>query len=184
MTGSACLVACVAAKRPTASAPADLYTSPWFANARRFAEAGWPDAWSILSAEHGLVHPSTVTQPYDTTLSMAPRDQRRVWARRVKDQLAAAAPTLHQATALAGLAYREALLPLLAERGVNTVVPMAGLGIGQQLRWLDAHGPHAQWRLLFKWFRSEAASHQDRWRSIASFDPGFADKLTPCQFEH
>lgn len=41
------------------------------------------------------------------------------------------------ATILAGDRYREFLTPMLQARGVQVDVPMQGLRIGEQLRWLD-----------------------------------------------
>ena len=41
------------------------------------------------------------------------------------------------ATILAGDRYREFLTPLLLARGMQVDVPMQGLRIGEQLRWLD-----------------------------------------------
>ncbi|MCE2939855.1 MAG: DUF6884 domain-containing protein [Armatimonadota bacterium] len=43
------------------------------------------------------------------------------------------------ATILAGDRYREFLAPMLQARGVQVDVPMQGLRIGEQLRWLDRH---------------------------------------------
>ena len=40
-------------------------------------------------------------------------------------------------TILAGDRYREFLTPMLQARGVQVDVPMQGLRIGEQLRWLD-----------------------------------------------
>ena len=129
------LVSCVAGKRARRAAARDLYTSDWFVKARHYVEAtGRP--WYILSAEHGLVHPDTPLEPYETTLNTMPVAQRRAWAERVDAQLAEAVPTLAYATFLAGQRYREILETLLNARGVETAVPMAGLRIGEQLAWL------------------------------------------------
>lgn len=43
------------------------------------------------------------------------------------------------ATILAGDRYREFLTPMLQARGMRVDVPMQGLRIGEQLRWLDRH---------------------------------------------
>ncbi len=41
------------------------------------------------------------------------------------------------ATILAGDRYRDFLTPMLQAQGVQVDVPMQGLRIGEQLRWLD-----------------------------------------------
>lgn len=55
----------------------------------------------------------------------------------MKIYVAAELPDLKHATILAGDRYREFLTPMLQARGVQVDVPMQGLRIGEQLRWLD-----------------------------------------------
>lgn len=129
------LVSCVSGKRRHRCAARDLYISDWFIKARRFVEStGRP--WFILSAEHGLVHPDTPLDPYETTLNTMPAAQRRNWANRVDEKLRRTLPDMRHATLLAGQRYREHLGPLLTARGIATAVPMVGLRIGEQLAWL------------------------------------------------
>jgi len=40
---------------------------------------------------------------------------------------------------LAGERYRELLVPLLREAGLEIHIPMEGLRIGEQLAWLSGH---------------------------------------------
>ena len=40
---------------------------------------------------------------------------------------------------LAGVQYREHLVPELKRQGIKVTVPMKGLGIGEQLHWLNQH---------------------------------------------
>lgn len=131
-------VSCVGKKRARACPAKDIYESAWFLKARVFAErTGHP--WYILSAEHGLLHPDTVIAPYERTLNTMGVRDRRAWAERVAAQIAAEIPDLKHATILAGDRYREFLTPMLNARGVQVDVPMQGLRIGEQLRWLDRH---------------------------------------------
>ncbi len=62
------LVSCVSKKRSSRAPAKDLYLSDWFIKARNFVEAnGGP--WFILSAEHGLVAPDDLLEPYEKTLN-------------------------------------------------------------------------------------------------------------------
>ncbi|MFD1601008.1 DUF6884 domain-containing protein [Halobellus rarus] len=61
------LVGCGAAKRDEPTRAADLYTSTYFAKKREYAET-IGDAWLILSAEHGLIAPERVIDPYETSI--------------------------------------------------------------------------------------------------------------------
>jgi hypothetical protein len=128
------LVACVGKKHDVAAPAGDLYQSDWFRKARRYAEQRV--SWFILSAQHGLLAPETVIEPYNLTLNTMPSDERRAWAGRVFAQIQTSIPP-GKLVVLAGRHYREYLLPLLQTAGYTVEVPMAGLGIGQQLQWLD-----------------------------------------------
>jgi hypothetical protein len=121
------------------SAPAqDLYTSPLFRKERSYAEAaGAP--WFVLSAEHGLVAPTTVLRPYDLRLSDTPRDYRRTWGTRVVEQLT---ETVGPLTGMvievhAGSAYIDAIRDRLLAEGAEIVEPLHGLTLGERLAWYD-----------------------------------------------
>ena len=132
-----CLVSCVKRKRSQPAPARELYDSPWFGKARDYAESlGCP--WFILSARYGLVRPGDTIVPYEQTLNTMPIAERRGWAARVNAQLREAAPAASHAVVLAGECYREFLADHLTTRGIRVEVPMAGLGIGQQLAWLAA----------------------------------------------
>lgn len=134
------LVSCVSQKQDHACEARDLYVSDLFRKARRYAEAS-QCPWFILSAEHGLVPPGQVIAPYERTLNTMGVADRRAWSERVAAQLAEAVPDLSQVVFLAGKRYREFLARHLADRGVKVSVPMEGLRIGEQLRWLEQHLP-------------------------------------------
>jgi hypothetical protein len=80
-----------------------------------------------------------VIAPYERTLNTMPVAERRAWAERVAQQLAEAAPDLARVVFLAGGRYREFLARHLTDRGVAVSMPMEGLRIGEQLRWLGQH---------------------------------------------
>jgi hypothetical protein len=115
---------------------ADLYTSDLFRKRRAYAEAtGKP--WLILSALHGIVEPLEPIPPYDCTLSDLKCHQLAglKWAiNRKLQRLSIARNSLVEIHAgadyvalLKGDSYRQIILPLRFR------VPLAGLGIGQQL---------------------------------------------------
>jgi hypothetical protein len=128
------LVACSAGKLDHAAPARDLYTSQLFRKAAAYADATC-DRWYILSAKHGLLAPEDVVEPYDERLPRNPRsaDVRR-WAIGVRAALDYVLADVPGATlvVLAGEAYR---VPL-AGAPWPLEVPMAGLGIGQQLGYL------------------------------------------------
>ena len=133
------LVSCVGKKGNCPVPAKDLYRSTWFKLARAWVErAAAP--WFILSAKHGLVHPDTVIAPYDERLDTMPIVARRGWAKRVNSQLAETLPDVGEVVIFAGQRYREYIERQLRARYTSISVPMEGLRIGEQLRWLK-NGP-------------------------------------------
>jgi hypothetical protein len=131
------LFSCVSVKR-TGPAPAkDLYISEWFRRARALVESTGC-GWFILSARFGLVSPEDIIAPYEQTLNRMRVDDRRAWADSVRQQLGKALPAGTHCVVLAGHRYREFLMQDLREQ-YSVEVPMAGLRIGEQLRWLGGH---------------------------------------------
>lgn len=129
------LVSCVKQKRDSAAPARDLYLSPLFRGLRHYAETH-ADTWYILSAEHGVLHPAQVIEPYERTLNTMRKRERVSWAERVQHQLLELIPVDSEVILLAGLRYREEIEPFLRERGFRVFVPFAGLRIGEQLQRL------------------------------------------------
>lgn len=137
-TRRAILVSCAATKLDRPAPAADLYTSPLFRKARSYAEAsGHP--WFVLSARHGLVEPTTVLEPYDTNLTDLKPDERTFWADQVTRAL------YHRGFGgwgvfeiHAGDTYARPLRHALGPIALDILEPLAGLGIGQRLRWYAA----------------------------------------------
>ena len=131
------LVGCVKSKVGHAAPAKDLYDSPLWQKRRRYAESSGM-LWTILSAEHGLVDPDTILEPYDRYLGDEPAEYRRNWSARTAQQILERLET-HGMKAVevhAGRAYLEnGLRQRLEEPGVRVVTPLEGLGIGQQLGW-------------------------------------------------
>lgn len=133
------LVSCAKTKRKSAAAAQDLYISPLFRGMRRYAEQN-ADSWFILSAEYGVLRPDHVVAPYERSLKTMSKPERLAWAERVRRQLLELLPTGAVVVVLAGDRYREGVVPFLKERGFTVRVPMDGLKLGPQLRWLKEQG--------------------------------------------
>ena len=127
------LIACASQKGARPAKAADLYQSSLFRKSMAYARSLRPDAIYILSAKHGLLGVDDEIAPYNMTLNKMSRAATREWALRVLDQLRQVADLqTDHFTFLAGEPYRRDLLPHTADY----TVPMAGLGIGEQLHFL------------------------------------------------
>jgi len=135
------LVGCVAEKRPVPSPAKDLYISPLWKKRRAYAEStGMP--WAILSAEHGLVLPDQVIEPYDRSLRDETLAYRREWSQRTARAVVDLCRRLGVFTVEvhAGAAYLEhGLIGGLNAAGLRVLWPVRGLRIGEQLAWYDEH---------------------------------------------
>jgi len=129
------LVACVKTKRNSRAQAKDLYISALFTKARAYVESKH-GRWRILSAKHGLLDPDKVIGPYELTLNKMGVADRRKWAADVLEALLRVEPQPKQIIMLAGMKYREYLVPELQKRSIDIVVPMEGLAFGEQLSWL------------------------------------------------
>jgi Zn finger protein HypA/HybF involved in hydrogenase expression len=114
-----------------------LYESAYFDKKHQYAEQPGVDAWFILSAEYGLVHPDERIEPYDTHIDDVDADD---WSAFVQSQM----PDLSGATieVVAGEAYFQALdiaLDIAAGTSGSIERPVEGLGIGEQMAWLKEH---------------------------------------------
>lgn len=97
---------------------------------------GTGEPWFILSAEHGLLSPKTTIGPYNKTLNTMSTAERKAWAKRVQQQMDDVLPEADEIIILAGSRYRENLIEYLRLRSPKITVPMEGLTIGRQLKWL------------------------------------------------
>lgn len=143
------LVACAKSKRPYTIQARKLYSlSTLFRAASAWAEAH-ADLWLILSARHGLVVPGQVLEPYEQSLHELTEQGRREWSWRVFAQLRTGLELGQQPAAywdvpvrtalvlLAGRTYIRYLVPDLEAAGYQVITPLAGLGYGQQVHWLQ-----------------------------------------------
>ena len=134
--GGIYLVACVNKKHLVPMKARDLYTSPLFAKSVEFAESQ-ADQWFILSAKHGLLDPDRVIEPYDHSLRSMGAAERRIWAQGVARSLLPRLNRSDRVVMFAGKLYRENLVSPIREHGCNLEIPMEGLRIGEQLKWLN-----------------------------------------------
>jgi hypothetical protein len=129
------LVSCVKQKRPVPAPARDLYDSALFRGMRRFAERN-TDRWFILSAQYGLVAPGIVIARYDRTLNRMSARERKEWAGGVLAALDQEISDGDTVVMLAGVRYREHIIPALEARRISVEVPLKHLGLGRQLQWL------------------------------------------------
>ena len=140
-TGTVYWVSCVSKKQTKPTAAKDLYISDLFSKARSYVEnKGAP--WFILSAKYGLVPSNEIINPYDLTLNKMGVADRRRWANQVLEQFDAQESKPRRIVMLAGARYREFIEPSLKSMGIEVVVPMEGLRIGEQLSWLGHQVQH------------------------------------------
>ena len=110
----------------------DLYQGDLFKKARAVAEkSGKP--WLIMSAEHGLLNPEQMVQPYDKNLMDMKPEERKLWAERNASALEDFIdPNETKVIILGGKTYRDAMVPELDKIQANVETPLIGKGIGQQ----------------------------------------------------
>jgi len=147
--GGLTLIGCGKDKQGIAAPARDLYSGTWFKKVRRFAEkreATYDDPWFILSAKHGLTEPGDVIEPYDLTLNKMSSAERKAWALRVWTQLQDRGFADRKwMTILAGARYTDALVPILRDGGVIVELPLQGMSIGKQLKWLNSKTGSGEW---------------------------------------
>lgn len=133
--GTVYLVSCVSKKKAGPLPAMELYASDWFKKAREYVERS-RRPWYILSAEHGLLNPYMVISAYNKTLKRMSVGERRAWAERVWEKLKHIVAHADRIVMLAGQDYRRFLEDRIRATGVEVIVPMDGLRIGEQLQWL------------------------------------------------
>lgn len=130
------LIGCSKSKLDYPAPAQDLYTSALFAKRKAYATAtGKP--WFILSAQHGLLKPTTQIAPYDLNLGDTPQSFRSSWGTRVAESLRAAHGSLDNVVVEihAGSTYTNAVRKPLHSLGARVEEPMRGLRQGEQSAW-------------------------------------------------
>lgn len=127
------LISCVSKKLNTRSKAQDLYISPLFKKNLQYAKSLNPDKIFILSAKYGLLRLNEEIRPYDKTLNKMCSNEIKEWANLVLNQLRKLTDLENdEFIFLAGDRYRKYLIPYLQ----NYKIPLKGLGIGKQLKFL------------------------------------------------
>lgn len=127
------LISCVSKKLSHNAKAQDLYISTLFAKNLKYANSLNPDKIFILSAKYGLLGLGEEVEPYDKTLNNMSPLQIKEWADLVLNQLQKVSDlNKDEFIFLAGNNYRKFLLPKIK----NYQIPLLGLGIGKQLKWL------------------------------------------------
>lgn len=126
------LISCCGKKREQSCKARDLYVSDLFIKSRSYAEQRG-DSWAILSALHGVVQPDDIISPYNLTLTSIGKEGRIEWDNKVLKSLSAVA---HRYDVIEVLAGRHYLGWSNVFRDCSVTFPLAGMGIGQRLKFL------------------------------------------------
>ena len=174
------LVGCVKMKRPEVTRAKDLYISALFKKGRAYAERTGA-RWFILSAQHGLVDPEEMLEPYDLQLSSTTKLYRRDWGIQVLEQLRFSVGSLAGISIEihAGAAYADAIRQGLRDAGATIAEPLRGLTLGRRLQWystdpIDSISP-------------AASQHQESTEGVSELVQHLSygrDSITPSVFLH
>lgn len=127
------LISCVSEKIDQKAQAQNLYVSDLFKKSLTYARSLQPDYIFILSAEYGLVELDREIEPYNKTLKKMPKIEIEHWAELVLSKLEKYTDiNTDEFIFLAGEIYRKYLISHIK----NYKIPMLGLGIGKQLKWL------------------------------------------------
>jgi hypothetical protein len=137
------LVQCASSKKDGRYPAQELYDSTYFEKKQAFADE-LTDEWWILSAKHGILHPDTVIEDYDTTVDDVDIDE---WLEQVQQQFddRLQEPTSGTLWVLVGNDYLETadsrgrnLRRYLNNRDLEVKYPFRQTGgIGDHQAWLD-----------------------------------------------
>ncbi len=127
------LISCVSKKLTYKSKAKDLYISPLFKFNLKYSNSLSPNKIFILSAKYGLVDLEEEIEPYNKTLNKMRKQEIKEWSEKVINQLKEQTDLQEdEFIFLAGERYRKYLIPYIK----NYKIPMQGLGIGKQLKYL------------------------------------------------
>lgn len=131
--GKIVLISCVSKKQDYNTKAREMYISPLFKKAFAYACSLNPDKVFILSAKYGLIDMDQEIEPYELTLNKMNKDEIKKWAEEVLVKLKQETNLQNdEFIFLAGEKYRKYIIPYL----IHYSVPMKGLGIGKQLKFL------------------------------------------------
>ncbi len=127
------LIACCSKKLNVRSKAKDMYISSLFKYSYKYASQLKPNYIFILSAKYGLLNPNDEIDPYNETLNNKSKKEIMLWADVVIKELSKHVNLNEDKLIfLAGNNYRQYLIDHIN----HYEVPMLGLGIGKQLKYL------------------------------------------------
>lgn len=127
------LISCASKKLENKAKAKEIYISPLFRLNMKYAKSLKPDKIFILSAKYGLLDLEQEIEPYNLALNNLKEEEIKLWAEKVLENLKKQADLdSDEFIFLAGDKYRKYLLPKIK----NYKIPLKGLGIGRQLKFL------------------------------------------------
>ncbi|TVX99402.1 DUF6884 domain-containing protein [Paenibacillus cremeus] len=136
--GKIALISCTKLKQEFPCSAREMYMkSTLFSKIALYIEQQDYSEWYILSAKYGLLFKDTSIEPYDVTLNNMNVSDRKAWALRTAQEIVDLGA--NHVDFYAGRRYREYIIPILKGKKMAVGVPLIGLGIGEQLRYLTTH---------------------------------------------
>lgn len=115
----------------------DFYKSPLFKKSLSYARMHY-DRFYFYNAKDGFLLPNQIMEPYDVSIKTFSAREKRNWAKKVITGLAQYESPENAVIYLhGGFVYRKYLQPELQKHGFEFIVPLKGMGIGEQLAWYD-----------------------------------------------
>lgn len=95
------------------------------------------DYVAVLSAKYGLLLPDEHIEPYDSSVESMTKAEQMEWTQRVSGQMRKKLPMneISQVFFHSGSTYRRLLIRLFENQGIQCLVPIQGLRLGQRLAW-------------------------------------------------
>ncbi len=145
------LVSCASKKLPYKARAEKLYSSSLFKLNLKYALSLNPDKIFILSAKYGLLNLDEEIEPYNETLNKFSDKEIKLWADKILIELRKTADLeKDEIIFLAGEKYRRYLIPQIK----NYKIPLKGLGIGKQLKFLKENTEKTKCQELHNLFNS------------------------------
>lgn len=115
----------------------EFYTSPLFVKTLEYAKKNY-DYFYFYNAPNGFLLPNQVINPKDISIKTYSAKEKREWGKKIIYALLEhESPEQTIIYLHGGKVFRKYLEPILEECGYEYVVPLEGLGIGQQLIWYE-----------------------------------------------
>ena len=131
------LMATARKKSPTPAPVPEFYISPLFRKSVQYALQTYERIY-FYNAKDGLLLPERIMEPYDVSIKTFSHSEKQRWAYQVISELKDYENPEDVIVYLhGGYVYRKFLQPELENFGYEYIIPLKGLGIGEQLAWYD-----------------------------------------------